>query len=187
MAGMTRAIAVATWDQAKRSDATTLAPSGATGCGDSWGAVGVPAPPKEAGISMTTRLRHLTIVLLLGALGLLAGCGGSSMTKRMDGAWANNMTFVYFDFNGHSYIGAGPESEWRQDLVVVEEKDNLLVFSTNGRMFTARFEDDGTLVLQRQGNFPAFPLERVKDDSQAALKVFIEQKLDDGEAPPLAP
>jgi hypothetical protein len=113
----------------------------------------------------------------LAAIVGLVGCGAPAQHQKLNGVWMNGLTFVRFDFDKGEYIGAGPFVQWQQDLKLVEEKDGVVYFTTDSKKFTATFKEDGSVILQKEGDYDPFPLTRVKEDGQVATGQLIEERL----------
>jgi hypothetical protein len=106
----------------------------------------------------------------------LIACATQSASERLNGAWwsDDNFTYVYFDFENGVYMGTGFAGTWKQDLLLIEEKRDSLVFSSQGNLYDIIFQKDASVLLQKRGEPSPAELTRVADELQAEKKQFIE-------------
>jgi hypothetical protein len=131
----------------------------------------------------------VSVLIIVATLSLLlTACGQPSLSSKLNGVWFDEgLNLYHFDVAAKRYQGAGPLDEWNQDLVIMDQQDNVLTFSTDGKLFTVRFQDDGSIVIRKQGDYDPIPLSRVRDEMQQPSVELIDEKINDGETPPAMP
>lgn len=133
-------------------------------------------------------VRPLLPALILALSLLLAACGRPALSDQLHGVWFDDgLTLYHFDVDAKRYQGAGPFDEWSQDLVIMDQQDNVLTFSTDGKLFTVRFQDDGTIIIRKQGDYDPIPLSPVREELRDSSIALIAERNADGETPPEQP
>lgn len=131
----------------------------------------------------------LSVFIIVATVSLLlTACGQPSLSSKLSGVWFDEgLTLYHFNVADKRYQGAGPFDEWSQDLIIMDQQDNVLTFSTDGKLFTVRFQDDGSIIIRKQGDYEPIPLSRVRDEMQQPSVELIEEKVNDGKTPPEMP
>lgn len=94
----------------------------------------------------------------------LTGCSNSakdSIHETLNGNWENNIMTVTFDFDKGTYSGAAMGQTFTTELSLVSEEANLVVFKSNENKIVCQFQDDGSIMLTKEGGIPII-LNRVK-------------------------
>jgi len=103
-------------------------------------------PSKFALISLGT---------LIIALIFFAGCGNSSAPhESLNGTWKNNIMTATFDFDKGTYSGVALGQPFNNKLTLVSEDANVVVFKSGGNKVICQFQDDGGIMLTKEGGIP---------------------------------
>lgn len=134
------------------------------------------------------RLSPVLMIIVTVASLTLTACGQPSLSAKLSGVWFDDgLTLYHFNVADKRYEGAGAFAEWDQDLVIMDQQDNVLTFSTDGKLFTVGFQEDGGIIIRKQGNYDPIALSRIRDELQQPSVELIAEKISDGEDPPELP
>jgi hypothetical protein len=96
----------------------------------------------------------------------LTGCGNSakaSLHETLNGSWENDIMTVTFDFDKGTYSGVALGQTFSTKLSLVSEEANLVVFKSNENKIVCQFQNNGSIMLTKEGGIPII-LNRVNRD-----------------------
>lgn len=105
---------------------------------------------------MRTMIAAVAFVLVTASVALAAG-----LHEKLNGVWVSDLMTVEIDFAKGTYSGVAMGNTFDQDLSLVKEFANVVIFKSNGNQITAQFQENGSVMLTKEGGFPAI-LKRAK-------------------------
>jgi hypothetical protein len=114
-------------------------------------------------------LKGKRFVQLAAAIGLLLACcsHGSSLHDRLNGTWTSDVMTVTINFPAHKYSGVAMGEQFSHYLDLVSENANVVVFKESDATIVCQIQDDGGIMLTKQGSEGGIPviLHRSKDSA----------------------
>jgi hypothetical protein len=90
---------------------------------------------------------------------LLTGCShGVSPHDRLNGTWTSNIMTVTIDFPDHKYSGVVMGEQFSHYLDLVSENANIVVFKESDATVVCQIQDDGSIMITKQGPEGGIPL-----------------------------
>ncbi len=100
------------------------------------------------------KLRGVLLVTLV-----LAGCTHApALHDRLNGTWTSNIMTVTFDFPHHRYSGVIMGEQFSHHLDLISENPNIVVFKESDATVVCQFQDDGDIMITKQGSEGGIPL-----------------------------
>lgn len=95
------------------------------------------------------------VVVVLAVLGMLVGSAlAGGLHQRLNGTWVSDIFTCTFDFGSGVYSGVALGDEFEHKLELVKEAGNVVIFLSDGQRIVAQFQEDGTLILAKEGGLP---------------------------------
>lgn len=103
-------------------------------------------------------MRRSSVVWGLTVLLVIGGCSHrSALHDRLNGTWQNDIFTATFDFPGQTYSGVAMGREFSEKLDLISEKGNVVVFRGATQTFVCQFQEDGTIMLTKEGEDGGIP------------------------------
>lgn len=96
----------------------------------------------------------IRLAAALLALALAACDDPPAPHERLNGTWTSNIATAQFDFAAGVYKGVSLGEPFDKKLKLVEEMGNSVVFMSDDTRITAQLQDDGSVVLMKEGGLP---------------------------------
>jgi hypothetical protein len=97
-------------------------------------------------------------VVSLVVLLFVTACGGApatqSVSDQLNGTWQSDVFTVTIDFNNGTYKGVALGQPFDRKLTLVEEQANTARFKADDIDVVAQLQEDGSLILTRDGGIP---------------------------------
>jgi hypothetical protein len=90
-------------------------------------------------------------VALLLVIATLQSCStGEKPHEKLNGKWTSDVMTVKIDFDKGTYSGVAMGRRFNDDLKLVEESSEVVVFKADGDKITAQFQPDGGILLTKK-------------------------------------
>lgn len=97
-------------------------------------------------------------LVAISALAMLL-CGstafGQELYKKLDGTWVSDVFTVQIDTAAGVYAGVVMGQPFERKMTFVKEMANVVIFKADDNQIVAQFQDDGSLMLTKEGGIPA--------------------------------
>ncbi|HOW51797.1 MAG TPA: hypothetical protein PLV42_07120 [bacterium] len=80
--------------------------------------------------------------------------GGEKLHEKLNGSWKNDIMTVEYDFKGGVTRGVALGQEYEKKLSLVKEYGNVVVFMSGDSKITGQFQEDGSIMLTKEGGLP---------------------------------
>lgn len=98
---------------------------------------------------MTQRFLPLILIFFMFA------CSGEKKAhEKLNGTWESKVMTVSFDFSKEKYSGISLGQAFDKKLTLVSEQGNAVVFKSNDTQITAQIQEDGSVILMKEGGIP---------------------------------
>ncbi len=102
-------------------------------------------------------MRLLTAAFAVALVASAACAHRPSAHEQLNGTWVGSLMTVTIDFDKGTYVGANLGQSFSQDLKLVSEQANVVIFETNGHRIMAQLQPGGDAVIITKQPTPEMP------------------------------
>lgn len=104
-----------------------------------------------------------TLVVILLVMAFCCSAWAEEVHRKLNGVWVSDVLTVKIDFDKGTYESIFMGEEKVRKLAFVKELGNSVVFTIDESKVTAQIQENGNVLLTKEGGIPVL-MKRVKKD-----------------------